>query len=330
MRSGIVAFSSMLLLCLFFLFYLRVYDRAYVSVHAEVRPGVFNGGKEETAEVSFFPLDHSEYLVIPLPENVEESGISVTENPYKRLILVSIEGADEGFYRENSFFGDMDGISDLKYGLVDGTFTVELKTDKICIYDSDYEKGRFYIRMIPVRETYEHIIVLDPGHGGSDPGSVVYGIREKDITLGLALALKDRLESGKNAVYLTTDGSSDVSDEDRAEFINDIKPDLVISLHTGADPDTRVHCGVEANASEDLRDRAAFLTLALSEACSEKDLGVSLKHIPGVTDSIYAPYIRLKLGYITNKGDALKMSSEEYRETASGVIAEAVKEILSL
>ena len=38
-------------------------------------------------------------------------------------------------------------------------------------------------------------IAIDPGHGGSDPGAVANGLREKDLTLAVSLALKEELES---------------------------------------------------------------------------------------------------------------------------------------
>jgi N-acetylmuramoyl-L-alanine amidase len=50
-------------------------------------------------------------------------------------------------------------------------------------------------------------VVLDPGHGGSDPGAIgVGGLREKDVTLRLALALRPKLEARGFSVVMTRNG----------------------------------------------------------------------------------------------------------------------------
>ncbi len=54
------------------------------------------------------------------------------------------------------------------------------------------------------------LIVLDPGHGGSDAGSAHYGVVEKDVTLDVARRLKAVLVSRGWSVRMTRDGDNDV------------------------------------------------------------------------------------------------------------------------
>lgn len=77
------------------------------------------------------------------------------------------------------------------------------------------------------------VVVIDPGHGGIDPGaSAPGGETEKSIVLPLALALKDRLErSGKVRVAMTRSGDTFVALSDRVKFARDQKAALMISLH---------------------------------------------------------------------------------------------------
>lgn len=77
-----------------------------------------------------------------------------------------------------------------------------------------------------------HVVVLDPGHGGSDPGVRVGGAVEKDLTLELARRLRIELERRLPVrVVLTREDDRDVSVEQRAEIANQARADLVISLH---------------------------------------------------------------------------------------------------
>ena len=76
-------------------------------------------------------------------------------------------------------------------------------------------------------------IVIDPGHGGKDPGAVgKLGIYEKDIALEIAKSLRDRLdEHGKYEVLLTRESDETISLNDRVEFANAHNVDLFISIH---------------------------------------------------------------------------------------------------
>ena len=81
-------------------------------------------------------------------------------------------------------------------------------------------------------------IVIDPGHGGRDPGAIgSEGTKEKDIVLDIALRLRDQLmQSGRFVVLLTRESDTFMSLADRVKFSNLHKADLFISLHINALP----------------------------------------------------------------------------------------------
>ena len=81
-------------------------------------------------------------------------------------------------------------------------------------------------------------IVIDPGHGGKDPGAIgSNGTREKDIVLDIALRLRDLLQkTGGYKVLLTRDSDTFISLADRVKFANDHRADLFVSLHINALP----------------------------------------------------------------------------------------------
>lgn len=79
-------------------------------------------------------------------------------------------------------------------------------------------------------------IVIDPGHGGKDPGAIgVSGVKEKNITLNIALKLKDILKKTEGIkVYLTREKDVFIPLQERTKFANDKKADLFISIHADA------------------------------------------------------------------------------------------------
>jgi N-acetylmuramoyl-L-alanine amidase len=77
--------------------------------------------------------------------------------------------------------------------------------------------------------------VIDPGHGGRDPGAVgPTGILEKNVALAVALELKKVLEKAGLKVYMTREKDVFVDLRDRTKFANDKKADLFVSVHANA------------------------------------------------------------------------------------------------
>jgi len=80
-------------------------------------------------------------------------------------------------------------------------------------------------------------IVIDPGHGGKDPGALGYGLKEKDIVLKTGRKLAEHLRSKLNAtVILTREDDTFLPLEERTAIANTNAADLFISLHLNAHP----------------------------------------------------------------------------------------------
>ena len=76
------------------------------------------------------------------------------------------------------------------------------------------------------------IIVIDPGHGGENLGAQFDGYTEKEMTLIVARAMKEELETYDNVVvYLTRESDQELSLEERAQFAKDRNADFLFCLH---------------------------------------------------------------------------------------------------
>jgi N-acetylmuramoyl-L-alanine amidase len=86
------------------------------------------------------------------------------------------------------------------------------------------------------------VIVIDPGHGGKDPGALGRkGTREKDVVLNIANHLRDLfVREGSTKVLMTRETDTFVELEDRAKFANAHKADLFVSIHINSHPQTSV------------------------------------------------------------------------------------------
>ena len=102
-------------------------------------------------------------------------------------------------------------------------------------------------------------IVLDPGHGGKDPGAIgVGGVVEKDVVLAIAVRLKERLAEIPNLdVILTRDRDVFLALEERTARANAERADLFVSIHGNASPNADLS-GVETYYLNNTNDRATL------------------------------------------------------------------------
>ena len=78
-------------------------------------------------------------------------------------------------------------------------------------------------------------IVIDPGHGGEDPGALgAYRLREKDVTLAIALELRRKLRERGFQVFMTRDRDVSVSLEERTALAEGVNGDVFVSIHANA------------------------------------------------------------------------------------------------
>ncbi|MGZ6037555.1 MAG: N-acetylmuramoyl-L-alanine amidase family protein [Phenylobacterium sp.] len=111
------------------------------------------------------------------------------------------------------------------------------------------------VHALPVSLT--KVIVIDPGHGGHDPGALGAQGFEKDVNLAAALALKERLErSPRYRVVLTREDDTYVPLEDRVRIAQRAGADLFISLHSDSGGDATVRGASVYTLSDKASNRA--------------------------------------------------------------------------
>jgi len=121
------------------------------------------------------------------------------------------------------------------------------------------------------------VVVIDPGHGGVDPGAVgVSGTYEKTLTLDYGLALKKALEAtGRYRVVMTRDSDIFLKLGERIRLAQESKGDLFISLHANVHPSGQIRGASIYTLSETASDQEAE-ALAAAENAADVLAGVDL------------------------------------------------------
>ena len=123
-------------------------------------------------------------------------------------------------------------------------------------------------------------IVVDPGHGGRDPGAKgLRGTEEKDITLKVGLKLRDLLKRQPGVrVMMTRDHDVFVELEDRAKYANNLEADLFVSIHVNSHPQRTVK-GIEIYHFGEAKDQRALEVAARENGTPLSSTGVGWEYL---------------------------------------------------
>lgn len=185
----------------------------------------------------------------------------------------------------------------------------------------------------------KQVIVIDAGHGGSDPGKVgVNQILEKDINLKIAEKVKEGLEKKGFEVIMTREkdemlgntltSNKKVSDmQKRVSIINKEKPELAISIHQNSYSDASVS-GAQTFYYAGSEKGGQFAQVIQEKLWEIED---NKKRNPKENDSYYllkhveSPMIIIECGFLSNPDEANRLVTEEYQDKISNAIVNGIE-----
>jgi N-acetylmuramoyl-L-alanine amidase len=124
-------------------------------------------------------------------------------------------------------------------------------------------------------------IVIDPGHGGHDPGATAFSVSEAELVLDVALRLETLLQQQGIEVVLTRRTNDYLSLEERTNIVNRESADLFLSIHANASANATVR-GIETYFLNFALNRQAERVAARENAASEK----TMNSLPGIIKAI--------------------------------------------
>ncbi|MFR2254819.1 MAG: N-acetylmuramoyl-L-alanine amidase [Enterocloster sp.] len=193
-------------------------------------------------------------------------------------------------------------------------------------------------------EKKKYIVCVDPGHGGTDPGKVgINGQLEKDINLAIAKKLKTYLEASDVTVVLTRDkdmglySSGDAHKKmadmrERCQLIEEVKPDLVISIHQNSYHEEAIRGGQVFYYKTSVRGKK--LAQILQERF-DYVLGDANKRQAKANDNYYLllhvkePIIIAECGFLSNWEEAEKLETKEYQDRLAWTLHMGIMEYLN-
>ena len=181
--------------------------------------------------------------------------------------------------------------------------------------------------------SYRYLVVIDPGHGGKDPGAIgIGGLEEKTITLPIAkMVYLKSLNDPLLRVVLTRRDDEYSSPTDRILAANDLGADLYVSIHANAFKTSDVS-GVETLVGESQSEGSKSYRLAemlqqhVVFATGAVDRGI--KWAPLFIRRATMPAALVETGFVTNPREARLLQSTSYQSTIADAILAAIREFL--
>ncbi|MEA1924911.1 MAG: N-acetylmuramoyl-L-alanine amidase [Candidatus Altiarchaeota archaeon] len=189
--------------------------------------------------------------------------------------------------------------------------------------------------MLLVAAASATVVVLDPGHGGKDPGAVgPTGLQEKDVALQVALKTKSLLEASGITVILTRSTDTYVSLSERVNIANNANADLFVSIHCNAFTDPSAH-GTETWYSSSAPDPdkakklAEFVQSELLSQLGLRDRGVKKNgfYVIKYTDM---PSCLAELAFISNPNEEVLLADPSFQQKAARGIYEGIMDYLGI
>lgn len=173
----------------------------------------------------------------------------------------------------------------------------------------------------------QYVVYLDPGHGGSDPGSSGNGIVEKDLNLKLALGVRDRLQNLGVKVIMSRDTDKFVALQDISGGANAANPDVFVSIHQNSFT-TAAPYGIETYYNKEM-DKAVANSLQnkLIKNTNAYNRGVKFGDLHVVRET-YMPASLVECGFLSNPDEANLLKSESYQNKIMDAIANGTYEYL--
>jgi N-acetylmuramoyl-L-alanine amidase len=285
----------------------------------------FSEKKTEVAPVSD--------LTIKLPSGVKATDIQHVDRYYENKIVVKIPGDHRSFYTSNPLKSSDKVVSNISVSYKSSMTEVTISTTKLQGYKIDKYEGYIGMTIGNPKDIYKNIVVLDAGHGGTDPGAIrkLNGvtINEKDINFEI---LYNRAQKYFNAdespikVYFSRYNDTKVDLYERAAFATKVGADVFVSLHMNANNKTSIK-GTEiyyynhAVGGSGLTSKtlASFFLDSIPSKVGTTKRSIRAANYVVVRET-KVPAILLELAFMSNESDLKLMTNSNFQEKSAKAI----------
>ena len=254
--------------------------------------------------------------------------IEFKEGTYLNPLTWRLVGFNQNIWKIK-LFNPSNSFNRIGEGLVDKRIQ-NTKTTQNSSYLKKSVPG--YLELPNVKQN-KFLVVIDPGHGGSDPGAIgISGIRESDVVLEVSKIVKKLLSEKGVKVMLTRKTEIDLDLPQRVSFANKTAADIFVSIHANASRGKRRDInGLETFYYRGWRGRLLAKKIQkqiLRVSPGSPDRGVKQGRFY-VIKNTRMPAVLVEIGFLTGRIDARRLEKITHRKRLAYAIAKGILEYLS-
>jgi N-acetylmuramoyl-L-alanine amidase len=275
---------------------------------------------------------------IPIPPPQVSSGGATSSGTYYRVV-VPMSGEDTLQAVRNiepeAFRTTVDGQAMVQVGL----FSEQQRAQEIY---QELVAARFPAKIlnasapapaslppVPSIPQGQMMVVIDPGHGGRDPGAIgIGGLQEKDINTTISARVQQRLQQAGVTVVMTRNGDRWVDLQDRADYANNAGADVFVSIHANAinmsRPDVN---GLETYYYSSGERLARTIHSRVLQNTDMRDRGVRQARFY-VLRNTSMPAVLVETGFVTGAQDAARFRNPTAMNQIADGIAQGILDYL--
>lgn len=271
-------------------------------------------------------------LYLDKKDKIDTGSVKFEDHYLDGYFDVTLPGDYESDYGYGTY--DVKGtvVENIEVSTKGGNTTFRFKQNRISAYEVTDEGDSYAIRVKNPKEVYDKVLLLDAGHGGKDPGTSGNGMQEKNLNLTIAQKIAQKLQGSGIKVYMTRDSDVYPENSTRAKTANDIA-DLMVSIHMNSGPETangtetlyQVHAN-DNGARLTSKQLAEILQGKVVSATGNTNRGAKLWTDVLILNRTTVPAVIVEVIFITNTGDALKISNPAYQDQVAQAIADGIQE----
>lgn len=271
-------------------------------------------------------------LYLDKKDKIDTGSVKMEDHYLDGYFDVTLPGDYESDYGYGTY--DVKGtvVENIEVSTKGGSTTFRFKQNRISTYEVTDEGNSYAIRVKNPKEVYDKVLLLDAGHGGKDPGTSGNGMQEKNLTLTIAQKIEQELQGSGIKVYMTRDSDVYPENSTRAQTANDIA-DLMVSIHINSGPETangteslyQVHAN-DSSSRLTSKQLAEILQASMISGTGNTNRGVKLRTDLLILNRTTVPSAIVEVIFITNTGDALKISNPAYQDQVAQAIADGIQE----
>lgn len=275
---------------------------------------------------------NKDVLYLQKEENINTGSVKINDNYLNGYVDVVLPGDYEDVYGYGTYDIGDDVIKNIQISTSGGKTTLRFNQNRISCYSIKDDGDRYIISVKNPQDVYDKVLLLDAGHGGSDPGASANGIVEKNMNLTIMQKVAQQLEGSGIKVYVTRDSDVYPSNNSRAQIANEIA-DAMVSIHMNSGVATangtevlyKVHSN-DTGSGLTSQKLAELIQNSIISATGNNNRGTKHRTDLLILNGTTVPAVIVETVFISNPGDALKITQTAYQNTIAQAIADAIEE----